>query len=121
MKPSLSGTLVQNHRAKQALRYLQACMHTYVHKILHLIIYDVIIKLQLKRLAYGFGLMLSILMGIFWLMTSSLLVFLYNDFCDEVEDRGGECTDTDEKFIATPVLGFFCMIGWVRNLYNIDS
>jgi len=102
---------------------MQACMHAYAHKILHLIIYYAIIKLQLRRLAYGFGLIVSILMGIFWLVTSSLLAFLYNEFCDELEDQPGdqECTDTDEKFIATPVLGFFCMIGWVRNLYNIGS
>lgn len=72
-------------------------------------------KLQLKRVARGFGLILSILMCVFWLVTSGLLANLYREFCDELDDRGMKCTDTDRRFAATPVLGFFCLVGWVRN------
>ena len=72
------------------------------------------LTLQLKRLANGFGLFLSILMCVFWLVTSALLANLYREFCDDLEEPN-ECGDTDRRFIATPVLGFVCLAGWVRN------
>ena len=71
--------------------------------------------MQLKRLAHGLSLVLSALMCAFWIVTSGLLANLYNEFCDNLEGDA-ECDDTDKRFIATPVLGFFCFIGWVRNL-----
>ena len=72
--------------------------------------------MQLKYLAHGFSLLLSALMCVFWIITSGLLARLYNEFCDNLADPDAECDERDEKFIVTPVLGFFCFIGWVRNL-----
>ena len=55
----------------------------------------------------------------FWLVTSALLANLYREFCDDLEEPS-ECGDTDRRFIATPVLGFVCLAGWVRNrLYSL--
>lgn len=65
-------------------------------------------------LANGFGLFLSILMCAFWLVTRALLANLYREFCNDLEEPD-ECGDTDRRFIATPVLGFVCLAGWVRN------
>jgi len=64
-------------------------------------------------------LVVSIGMAVYWLISSALLADLYRDYCDELDDRSQdlgidlECTDTDERFIATPVLGFVCLVGWV--------
>jgi len=52
-------------------------------------------------------------MAVFWLISSALLADLYRDYCEELDDRGIECDDTDERFIATPILGFVTMVGWV--------
>ena len=56
-------------------------------------------------------------MAVYWLISSALLADLYRDYCDELDDRDFECTDTDERFIATPVLGFVCLVGWVSVKY----
>jgi len=54
--------------------------------------------------------------GALWLVTSVLLSTLYRQFCDQLEKESDEkCNEIDKKFIATPVLGFFCFIGWVRS------
>jgi len=52
-------------------------------------------------------------MAVFWLISSALLADLYRDYCEELDDADRECNDTDERFIATPVLGFVAMVGWV--------
>ena len=54
-------------------------------------------------------------MCVFWLVTSSLLANLYREFCD-IDDleEPTECDDINQRFIATPVLGFICFAGWVR-------
>lgn len=71
--------------------------------------------MQLKCLAHGFSLLLSALMCLFWIISSGLLVYLYKEFCDNLEE-GEKCDEYDKRFIATPVLGFFCFVGWVRSL-----
>ena len=78
------------------------------------------LKLQLKRLANAFGLLLDIMMTVFWLVTSALLANLYREFCDNLEDDE-ECNEIDERFIATPVLGFFCFVGWVSSLQLVTD
>ncbi|XP_065884153.1 uncharacterized protein [Dysidea avara] len=67
---------------------------------------------SIKRLGHAFNLLVSFGMGVFWLITSALLADLYRDYCDKLDDRGDECTDTDERFIATPILGFCTLVGW---------
>ena len=57
------------------------------------------------------------MMIIFWIATSALLAYLYHHFCDNLAGDA-ECDETDERFIATPVLGFICFVGWVSN-FNI--
>ena len=55
------------------------------------------------------------MMIVFWIVTSALLANLYREFCDNL-DNDQECNEIDERFIATPVLGFFCFVGWVSGL-----
>ena len=55
------------------------------------------------------------MMIVFWIVTSILLANLYREFCDNLKDDQ-ECDETDERFIATPALGFFCSVGWVSSL-----
>ena len=73
------------------------------------------LKLQLRRLANVFGLLLDIMMIVFWIVTSVLLANLYREFCDNLADDE-ECNEIDERFIATPALGFFSFVGWVSSL-----
>ena len=78
------------------------------------------LKLQLKRLANIFGLLLDIMMIVFWIVTSSLLANLYREFCDNLRNDQ-ECNEIDERFIATPVLGFFCFVAWVSSLQLVTD
>ena len=55
------------------------------------------------------------MMIVLWIVTSALLANLYREFCDNLKDDD-ECNETDERFTATPVLGFICFVAWVRTL-----
>ena len=57
-------------------------------------------------------------MIVFWIVTSALLANLYREFCDNLKDDA-ECNEIDERFTATPVLGFICFVAWVRTLYTL--
>ena len=69
--------------------------------------------LQFARLAHLLTLLWAVAFALYWLITSALLADLYERYCDNIEDGGGECSDDDEKFIVIPVFGFVCMGAWV--------
>ena len=70
-------------------------------------------SLQFKKLAHLLTLIWAVVLAIYWVIISSMLANLYQRYCDDLEDRGGECDDDDEKFITLPVIGFLCMGAWV--------
>ena len=59
-------------------------------------------------------------MIVFWIVTSGLLANLYREFCDNLKDDE-ECNETDERFVATPALGFICFVGWVSSLQLVTD
>jgi len=54
-------------------------------------------------------------MGVYMLITSSLIANLYTRYCDNLEDNGLECDEDrgDTKFTIFPVFGFFILVVWV--------
>lgn len=76
-------------------------------------IYSIKYFLQFARLAHLLTLLWAVVFAVYWLITSALLADLYERYCDNIEDAGGECSDDDEKFIVIPVFGFVCMGAWV--------
>ena len=65
------------------------------------------------RLFHFVTLTFSVVLAVYWLISAALLANLYVRYCDKVEDQGGECDGTDEKFILLPVMGFLAMAAWV--------
>ena len=96
---------------------------------------------QLRRLAHGFSIFLSIIMGIMLLVTSSLMVDIYVKYCDNLEDEShhynnyyyyfyyrhnnnnspSSCGEDERPFVVLPALGFCTMIIWVRCLWSRDE
>jgi len=75
--------------------------------------------LQYFRLSQLFAMVWSIVMSVYYLITSALIANLYTRYCNDKEDKGSECDEDDEKFIAFPVFGFFIMVTWVSDV-NIE-
>lgn len=69
----------------------------------------------LARLSHLFGMIWSIVMAVYYLITSGLTANLYVRYCDR--DSGPDCNDDESRFNLFPVLGFFIMIAWVSNYY----
>ena len=55
----------------------------------------------------------SIVMAVYYLITSALIANLYTRYCDAQEDNDLECDEDDDKFALFPVFGFFIMVAWV--------
>lgn len=71
---------------------------------------------QLARLANFFSLIWSIVMAVYYLITSGMTANLYTRYCDNKEEflgLPGDCDADDRKFTLIPVLGFFIMVAWV--------
>ena len=58
--------------------------------------------------------MFSVALAVYWLISAALLANLYTRYCDDLP-RDADCSDTDEKFILLPVMGFLTMAGWVSS------
>ena len=79
---------------------------------------------QFKRLALGFSLMLSLVMGLMFMITSSMMSSIYERFCSYIKDHNDyyygfdkhECEEPVKHFLILPILGYFTMLAWVRHL-----
>ena len=60
----------------------------------------------------------SIIMAVYYLITSALIANLYTRYCDAQEDPNSECDEDDDKFALFPVFGFFIMVAWVSALHR---
>ena len=82
---------------------------------------------QFRRLAHGFSLLVSIIMGIMLLLTSSLMANLYVEYCRYVKhhsyrhyypyyenDYPLNCGHNEQHFLMLPLFGFITMVVWVR-------
>ena len=67
--------------------------------------------------------MLSLIMGIMFLITSSMMSNIYVKYCESLKDRDNpydydddQCGKLEKHFVILPVFGYFTMVAWVRYL-----
>ena len=78
---------------------------------------------QFKRLAHGLSLMLSLIMGVMFLITSSMMSNIYAKYCEHLKDQynpfydnDNHCGELEKHFLMLPVFGYITMVAWVRYL-----
>ena len=72
--------------------------------------------------------MLSLIMGVMFLITSSMMSDIYVKYCESLkdpdypfnnyddDDDDDLCRKLDKHFLMLPIFGYFTMVAWVRYL-----
>lgn len=84
-------------------------------------LYYLTILSQWKKLVLIVSIIFDTIMTLLWTLSSALLMEIYWEYCEIMEDNGSECGGKDQRFVSIPVLGFICAAGWVGHSISFSS